>query len=79
MALEEPREILDLQDQGSLRTRILRHELGTTRITPRDKTQEKEIEALRIYVPKEDKQHYPYCCNFGCMYTLKHVVQLKEK
>jgi heterodisulfide reductase subunit A len=26
-----------------------------------------------------DKQHYPYCSNFCCMYTLKHVVQLKEK
>ena len=30
-------------------------------------------------VGSRDKQHYPYCCNFGCMYTLKHVVQLKEK
>ena len=27
----------------------------------------------------QDKQHYLYCCNFGCMYPLKHVVQLKEK
>ncbi|MDR1992534.1 MAG: hydrogenase iron-sulfur subunit [Nitrososphaerota archaeon] len=30
-------------------------------------------------VGSRDKQHYPYCCNFGCMYTLKHAVQLKEK
>ena len=30
-------------------------------------------------VGSRDKQHYPYCCNFGCMYTLKHTVQLKEK
>jgi heterodisulfide reductase subunit A2 len=30
-------------------------------------------------VGSRDKQHYSYCCNFGCMYTLKHVVQLKEK
>jgi heterodisulfide reductase subunit A len=30
-------------------------------------------------VGSRDKTHYPYCCNFGCMYTLKHVVQLKEK
>ncbi|HER43129.1 MAG TPA: CoB--CoM heterodisulfide reductase iron-sulfur subunit A family protein [Candidatus Eisenbacteria bacterium] len=26
-----------------------------------------------------DKNKYPYCSNFCCMYTLKHVVQLKEK
>ncbi len=30
-------------------------------------------------VGSRDKQHYPYCSNFCCMYTLKHVVQLKEK
>jgi heterodisulfide reductase subunit A2 len=30
-------------------------------------------------VGSRDKSKYPYCCNFGCMYTLKHVVQLKEK
>lgn len=30
-------------------------------------------------VGSRDKQHYSYCCNFGCMYTLKHTVQLKEK
>ena len=30
-------------------------------------------------VGSRDKAHYPYCSNFCCMYTLKHVVQLKEK
>jgi heterodisulfide reductase subunit A2 len=30
-------------------------------------------------VGSRDKQHYPYCSNYCCMYTLKHVVQLKEK
>jgi heterodisulfide reductase subunit A len=30
-------------------------------------------------VGSRDKSHYPYCSNFCCMYTLKHVVQLKEK
>ncbi len=30
-------------------------------------------------VGSRDKQHYPYCSNFCCMHTLKHVVQLKEK
>jgi len=30
-------------------------------------------------VGSRDKQHYHYCSNFCCMYTLKHVVQLKEK
>jgi heterodisulfide reductase subunit A len=30
-------------------------------------------------VGSRDKSKYPYCSNFCCMYTLKHVVQLKEK
>jgi len=30
-------------------------------------------------VGSRDKHKYPYCSNFCCMYTLKHVVQLKEK
>jgi len=30
-------------------------------------------------VGSRDTNKYPYCSNFCCMYTLKHVVQLKEK
>ena len=30
-------------------------------------------------VGSRNKNKYPYCSNFCCMYTLKHVVQLKEK
>jgi heterodisulfide reductase subunit A2 len=30
-------------------------------------------------VGSRDKSKYPYCSNYCCMYTLKHVVQLKEK
>ncbi len=30
-------------------------------------------------VGSRDVNKYPYCSNFCCMYTLKHVVQLKEK
>ncbi|MGB9959883.1 MAG: hydrogenase iron-sulfur subunit [Candidatus Bathyarchaeales archaeon] len=30
-------------------------------------------------VGSRDTKKYPYCSNFCCMYTLKHVVQLKEK
>jgi len=30
-------------------------------------------------VGSRDKNKYPYCSNFCCMYTLKHVIQLKEK
>jgi heterodisulfide reductase subunit A len=35
--------------------------------------------AFILCVGSRDKQHYPYCSNYCCMYTLKHVVQLKEK
>ncbi|MCK4313147.1 CoB--CoM heterodisulfide reductase iron-sulfur subunit A family protein, partial [Candidatus Bathyarchaeota archaeon] len=30
-------------------------------------------------VGSRDVNKYPYCSNFCCMYTLKHVIQLKEK
>jgi len=30
-------------------------------------------------VGSRNRNKYPYCSNFCCMYTLKHVVQLKEK
>ncbi len=30
-------------------------------------------------VGSRDRNKYPYCSNFCCMYTLKHAVQLKEK
>jgi heterodisulfide reductase subunit A len=30
-------------------------------------------------VGSRDTNKYPYCSNFCCMYTLKHVIQLKEK
>jgi len=30
-------------------------------------------------VGSRDINKYPYCSNFCCMYTLKHVIQLKEK
>lgn len=71
MELTEPREILDLQDGGTLKTRIVRHELGTTRILPRGATEDKEIEALRIHVPKEDKTHFPWYWDITGK-TLKH-------
>ncbi len=35
--------------------------------------------AFILCVGSRDKSKYPYCSNFCCMYTLKHVVQLKEK
>ena len=35
--------------------------------------------AFVLCVGSRDKNKYPYCSNFCCMYTLKHVVQLKEK
>ncbi|MGD6809252.1 MAG: hydrogenase iron-sulfur subunit [Candidatus Bathyarchaeia archaeon] len=35
--------------------------------------------AFILCVGSRDKSKYPYCSNYCCMYTLKHVVQLKEK
>jgi len=35
--------------------------------------------AFILCVGSRDKNKYSYCSNYCCMYTLKHVVQLKEK
>ncbi|MCL2643124.1 MAG: hydrogenase iron-sulfur subunit [Candidatus Bathyarchaeota archaeon] len=35
--------------------------------------------AFLLCVGSRDKNKHPYCSNYCCMYTLKHVVQLKEK
>lgn len=57
--LSGPYEILELPDRGELVSRALRWEVGTMEIQPRDGRPRKEIEAVRIHVPLEDKGHLP--------------------
>ena len=57
--LEPPYEILDLGDGGQLRTTIENWQLGKMKITPRTIGEEKEILALRIWVPEDVKPTVP--------------------
>ena len=58
--LPGPIEILELRDGGMLRTRILDWTLDEMVIQPRDGSPEKLVKALRINVPKDDKEFFPW-------------------
>ncbi len=53
--LEPPAEILDQPDRLPVTFRILRWEAGELFITPRGSPAGKEVDALRLHVPFEDK------------------------
>ena len=58
--LPGPYEILDLRDGESIDLRVERWELGKMRIRVRRTGEEKEIIALRVYVPPELKPTLPH-------------------
>ena len=57
--LPSPYEIMDLGDGGTIATTIENWKLGSMKITPRKIGVEKEISALRIWVPLEVKPTVP--------------------
>lgn len=58
--LPGPFEILELGDGETLTTKILKWELGEVTIHPSYKPEGKQIVALRIHVPTEDKEYFPF-------------------
>ena len=58
--LPGPFEILELEDRGTLTTRVLKWKVGEVEIHPAYKPEGKMIMALRIEVPEEDKEFFPY-------------------
>ena len=58
--LQGPFEILELDDGETLVTKILRWEIGEVTIHPAYKPEGKEILALRIHVPRESKEYFPW-------------------
>lgn len=58
--LPGPFEILELDDGESLITRIHKWDIGEVTIHPSYKPEGKEILALRIHVPPESKEYFPY-------------------
>lgn len=55
-----PYEILELGDGESLITRITRWEVGEVEIHPSYKPEGKFVAALRIHVPEDDKEYFPF-------------------
>ena len=58
--LPGPYEILELKDRETLTTRIVKWETGKVEIHPAYKPEGKWIIALRIEVPREDKEFFPW-------------------
>ena len=58
--LKGPYEILELGDGETLTTRITAWEEGEVEIHPAYKPEGKLVAALRMHVPKEDKEFFPY-------------------
>jgi len=58
--LPGPFEILELDDGETLETKILRWDLGEVTIHPSYKPEGKDILALRIHVPEESKEYFPW-------------------
>lgn len=59
-ALPGPYEILELEDEGTLTTKISKWETGQVEIHPAYKPEGKFIKALRIHVPEADKEYFPF-------------------
>lgn len=58
--LPGPYEVLELEDEGILQTKISSFEVGEVLIHPAYKPDGKLIKALRIHVPEADKAYFPF-------------------
>jgi len=59
MAVSPPYDILELRPEGELVTRVTGYEEGPITVTPRDGRPPKVVQAVRLGVPREDKQTEP--------------------
>ncbi len=59
MPVSPPYDILELRAEGELVTRVTAFEEGPVTVTPRDGRPPKVVQAVRLYVPPEDKQTAP--------------------
>lgn len=58
--LAGPFEILELEDGETLTTKILRWEIGEVTIHPAYQPGGKDIIGLRVHVPEDQKEFFPY-------------------
>ena len=77
--LEGPFEILELEDEGALTTRIMRWQLGEVEIHPSYKPEGKWIKALRIHVPEADKQYFPFYWDVTSQTLLAQLLPYLER
>jgi len=77
--LPGPFEILELEDEGTLKTRIQNWELGEVTIHPAYKPDGKQITALRIHVLEQDKDYFPYYWDVTSQTLIAQLVPYLEQ
>ena len=77
--LPGPYEILELDDEGSLTTRIQKWEVGEVTIHPSYQPEGKIIRALRIHVLEADKEYFPYYWDITSQTLLAQLVPYLEQ
>ena len=77
--LPGPFEILELEDEGVLETRILRWEVGEVEIHPAVKPEGKWIKALRVHVPETDKDYFPFYWDITAQTLLAQLIPYLER
>ena len=77
--LPGPFEIFELGDGDTLTTRVLKWQVGEVEIHPAYKPEGKMIMALRIEVPEEDKEFFPYYWDITSQTLLAQLVPHLEQ
>lgn len=77
--LPGPYEILELDDGGILTTRVVNWQVGKVEIHPSYKPEGKMIYALRIDVPEQDKEYFPFYWDITSQTLLAQLVPHLEQ
>ena len=77
--LQGPYEILELEDRGTLETRILNWSVGEVEIHPGYQPEGKWITALRVWVPREHKEFFPWYWDITSQTLLAQLLPYLEQ
>lgn len=77
--LEGPYELLDLPDGGILETKITGYDVGEMDIHPGYSDLIKQITGLRIHVPPEMKDYFPYYWDITSQTLVAQLLPYLEK
>ena len=76
--LPGPYEILELEDRESIEFHIEKYDQGEMLIHPFYQKSGKTINALRVHVPKEDKNFFPYYWDITAQTLIPQLLPVLE-